>query len=457
MARRTFKRKKTLDFLFGEKHKAYIRRSHDCTYNVAEGAVRAGKTTDNVFAFAHEMKTHPDKLFLATGSTAANAMLNIGDGDGHGLEHIFRGQCRWGKYKGNACLYVKGPATGNRQKIVIFAGGALANSFKKIRGNSYGMWIATEINLHHDNTIKEANNRLLASKNRKLFWDLNPDHPKAPIYTDYLDKWEKQTKAGEMISGYNYEHFTIFDNDTITEQRKKEIISDYDPKSIWYQRDILGKRCIAEGLIYPLYAAEFQRDTRKNFRSTEYVQDMARKGKLISITIGVDFGGNGSGHAFVATAITEGYSRLIVLSSRRYLDKEMDPFRLGILFVEFFEMIVKLYGFVTNIYCDNADTTLINGLQKSMNDAGHGNMDVGAARKREINSRITATVRLMVQNRIWYTEDTESFQEAVSTAVWDGNEKTKNVRLDDGTSDIDTLDAFEYSFEREIRDIIDMG
>ena len=51
------------------------------------------------------------------------------------------------------------------------------------------MWIATEINIHHDNTIKEAFNRTLASHRRKFFWDLNPDHPNAPIYTDYIDKY----------------------------------------------------------------------------------------------------------------------------------------------------------------------------------------------------------------------------------------------------------------------------
>ena len=68
---------------------------------------------------------------------------------------IFRGQCRWTQYKGNDCLLINGPDTGYKDKIVIFAGGAASDSYKKIRGNSYGMWIATEINLHHDNTIKE--------------------------------------------------------------------------------------------------------------------------------------------------------------------------------------------------------------------------------------------------------------------------------------------------------------
>lgn len=136
MAKRTYHKKKTIQYNFGQKHIDYIRNCVDCTYNIAEGAVRAGKTVDNVYAFAHELETTPDKIHLATGSTAANAKLNIGDCNGMGLEYIFRGQCRWGKYKGNECLVIKGPKTKFKQKVVIFAGAALANSFKKIRGKT---------------------------------------------------------------------------------------------------------------------------------------------------------------------------------------------------------------------------------------------------------------------------------------------------------------------------------
>ena len=147
---------KTITYNFGQKHLDYIKKCHYNTYNIAEGAVRAGKTVDNVIAFAYELCRAPDKFHLATGSTMANAKLNIGDANGFGLEYIFRGQCRWSKYKDNDCLIIRGPYTNFEEKVVIFAGGKSSDSYKKIRGNSYGMWIATEINLHHDNTIKEA-------------------------------------------------------------------------------------------------------------------------------------------------------------------------------------------------------------------------------------------------------------------------------------------------------------
>lgn len=49
-----------IPYQFGEKHKAYMRRALSCTMNVAEGAVRSGKTVDNVFVFAHLLETTTD-------------------------------------------------------------------------------------------------------------------------------------------------------------------------------------------------------------------------------------------------------------------------------------------------------------------------------------------------------------------------------------------------------------
>ncbi|UWD43277.1 PBSX family phage terminase large subunit (plasmid) [Clostridioides difficile] len=438
----TVTKKKTIPFKFGDKHKEYIKCCASNTYNIAEGAVRAGKTVDNVFAFAHEIKTSKDKIHLATGSTSANAKLNIGDANGFGLEYIFRGQCHWGKFKGNECLYIKGISTKHKQKIVIFAGGAKADSYKKIRGNSYGMWIATEINLHHDKTIKEAFNRIIASTNRKIFWDLNPDNPNSFIYTEYIDNYKEKNESGELIGGYNYQHFTINDNITVTEERKREILTQYDVGSIWYKRDILGQRCVAEGLIYRLFA-----DNREEFNIKEKISG------LMEINIGVDFGGTGSGHSFVATGITRGCRDVIALSSERHFG-EIDPDKLGLLFVEFCLKIVNVYGSITCVYCDSAEQVLIRGLRSTAKKNGLGWLKIVNAYKSAINDRINLVSRLMAQGRFKYTDDCKTLEIALCSAVWDSKEITKNVRLDDGSSDIDTLDAFEYSIEKHITKFI---
>lgn len=439
------KKNKTINFKFSDKHKDYIRACTNNTYNIAEGAVRAGKTVDNVFAFAHEIKNTKDRIHIATGSTSANAKLNIGDANGFGLEYIFRGQCHWGKFKGNECLYIKGPSTKGKQRIVIFAGGAKQDSYKKIRGNSYGMWIATEINLHHDNTIKEVFNRTIAADKRKIFWDLNPDNPNAKIYKDYIDKYQEKYSKGTLIGGYNYEHFTIDDNINIPEERKEEIKSQYDKESIWYQRDILGKRCIAEGLIY----RKFANDPKK------YLIERNNITNLMKIIIGVDFGGTGSGHSFVATGYTFGFKGIVILASERHFGDDIDPDKLGVLFTDFVKKVNHKYGYAEIAYCDSAEQVLIRGLRNSSIKEGL-TLRIENAWKSSINDRINLTTRLIAQDRLKYTNDSETFREALCTAIWNPKEITKNERLDDGTSDIDTLDGFEYTIEREIRRLIEV-
>ena len=279
---------------FSEKHKAYIKGALKHRMCVAEGAIRSGKTIDHCIIAAAYLETAPDRFHLASGSTMANAKLNIGVCNGFGLENLFRGRCRWGKYRDNEALFIQ---TQTGEKIVIFVGAAKADSYKRILGNSYGLWIATEINEHYDSPdsrisfITVATGRQLAARRPFTLWDLNPSNPKAKIYEDYIDLYREKGLAG----GYLYEHFTIRDNATITEARLREIESQYDPNTVWYRRDILGERAVAEGLIYQQFADDPER----------FIIDGPPDGDPVRYAvIGVDFGGGTSAHAFCCLGFT---------------------------------------------------------------------------------------------------------------------------------------------------------
>jgi hypothetical protein len=76
------------------------------------------------------------------------------------------------------------------------------------------------------------------------------------------------------------------------------------------------------------------------------------------------------------------------------------------------------------------------------------------ALKRAINDRIRLINFLLKADRVvLIEEDTESLQEAWENAVWSQKEadKGEDVRLDDGTSDIDTCDAAEYTIEQDLK------
>ncbi|MBR1820445.1 MAG: PBSX family phage terminase large subunit [Clostridia bacterium] len=453
---------------FSDKHKRYIKEALKHRMCVAEGAIRSGKTIDHCIIAAAYLERTPDRFHLASGATIANAKLNIGVCNGFGLENLFRGRCRWGKYRDNEALFIR---THTGEKIVIFAGGGRADSYRRILGNSYGLWIATEINEHYDcadsrtSFVKVASGRQIAARQPLTLWDLNPCGPGAPIYRDYIDKYRKDRLAG----GYLYEHFTIRDNATITPERLREIESRYDVNSVWYRRDILGERAAAEGLIYRQFA-----DNPERFIVDGTAEGQALPGRVRSAAIGVDFGGGTSAHAFCCLGFTAGGAAInspsrpatvsafaeshgIVGNSSRGAVVVLDEYRQGealtpnALAADFVEFVQRCQArwLVTDVWCDSAEQTLINGLRAAA-AAARLPVNIGSALKKPINDRIRATCLLMGEGRFFVHRDCRDTIDALLNAVWDRGKPTQDVRLDDGTTNIDSLDAMEYALEREI-------
>ena len=422
---------------FSPKHKTYIKQALKHRMCVAEGAIRSGKTIDHCIIAAAYLEETPDKFHLASGSTIGNAKLNIGVCNGFGLENLFRGRCRWGKCRDNEALFIQ---TRTGEKVVIFVGGGKADSYKRILGNSYGLWIATEINEHFDSTdsrtsfVKVASGRQIAAQKPLTLWDLNPCNPKASIYEDYIDRYRAQGLAG----GYLYEHFTVRDNATITPERIAEIESRYDPSTVWYRRDILGERAVAEGLIYQLFADQPGR----------YIID-----KLPFIqraTIGVDFGGGTSAHAFCCLGYSGG--NIVVLDEYRE-QEALNPTKLQADFVDFAKRC-QMRWLVTDVWCDSAEQTLINGLRTAAAQARLP-VNIGNALKKPINDRIRALCILMGADRFKVHSGCKWTIDALKSAIWDSKHTTEDVRLDNGSTNIDSLDALEYAFERDIPVLIE--
>lgn len=313
--------------------------------------------------------------------------------------------------------------------------------------NSYGLWIATEINEHYDcddsktSFIKVALARQVASKEIKILWDLNPSSPKHKIYTQYIDKYSKDG----LLGGYNYAHFTIDDNLSISDERREEIKSMYDPNTIWYKRDIMGMRCVAEGLIYQDFADHTEKYLIKK-------EDIGTKYKLSHIKFGVDFGGNGSRHAFTCTGFTYGLRDVIPLKAKTYEGK-ITPDKLADLFVNFVKECYNEYNKGGDAYCDSAEQVLIAGLKSAVAKSSTP-VNVSNARKYPINQRINLTLKLMALGKLHIVEeDCKELVEALCQAVWNNKEGHEDERLDNNSYCVDILDSFEYSFEPHLNDL----
>lgn len=418
---------------FTKRQVEYFNRVKDCWLNVAEGGKRGGKNVLQTLAFCEELETHPEKLHLVAGVSTATAKLNILDCAGFGLYNYFEGRYRKGKYENRECIYIK---TKTGEKIILVSGGGKNGDEKLIKGNTYGMAYITEANECTEVFIQEVMDRTTSSKRRKIFHDLNPKHP-THWYYEKLHHHEQQ-QALNSNYGFNYGKFNIADNLSISDSQLKDIISTYDKKSIWYKRDIKGERCNAEGLIYRQFADNL----------SDYVIDDTKHHTFIKIVVGVDFGGNASKHSFVCCGITANYKELIVLENERIDATETDVIYLSKKYVEFIKMCYAKYNKAITSNCDSAEQVLIQSLRNASNNERLVN-HVGNASKIEIIDRIRALSLLISSKRFKVLKHCKQVINAITTAQWDL--KKPDTRLDDGTSDIDTMDALEYCFEKDIK------
>lgn len=424
---------------FSDKHKNYIKTALNYKQSVAEGAVRSGKTIDHCIIFSMYLETCEDKIHLASGSSLPNAKLNIGDCNGFGLEHIFRGRCRWGKYKSNEALFVQ---TKTGEKIVIFTGGGKSDSYKSILGNSYGGWIATEINEHYDcedsrtSFIKVAMARQIASVHPFTLWDLNPSNPNADIYKNYIDKFMG-------LDWYRYEHFNIFDNATMSQERIEEIQNKYDMNSVWYKRDILGERMVAEGLVFPYFANDCKPYL---FKYQHLKEKMKEQGKRFShLIIGVDFGDNGSKYSWHLTGFTNNWDYMWALDEGDMAKSNaIDATKFCKAFVRFYKRCIECYGYVEWIFPDSASNTLINTLRAYFYAEGLDGSIIAPVKKNELTDRPITVDSLLVTGRLKIEEHCKNLINALSELVWD---EKKDIPKDENVNNInDDWDSFCYTF-----------
>ena len=234
---------------------------------------------------------------------------------------------------------------------------------------------------------------------------------------------------------------TIDDNPFLPPEFVAQLKKEY-AGTVYYKRFILGQWAAAEGSCFPLFAAQPDR----------YIIRDADVPAIMFANIGVDFGGGTSGHAFQCVGFTFRYGEMVILDEY-FNQNALDPQTLETEFVDFVRKCAKRY-IIANVYCDSAEQTLINGLR---NAAARSGLNVGIydSQKKPINERIRAACKLQGADRFKILEHCRITIDAYASAVYDGRNATADVRLDNGTSNIDTLDATEYAYEREIYDLCD--
>lgn len=432
---------------FSDRYVQYYIRCFSNQINCLEGAYRAGKSVINIYSFANYLEYCVDKIHLVSGASVATARLNVSDCNGLGLSYIFRGRCKTGKYEGNECLRIKSKAG---EKIVVFVGGGQSGSYKKIQGLSFGSWLSVELaNLYISNDekcfIDMALSRLTQSHDLKVWWDLNPVYPSHNVYKKYLDNYENQQTEGNFYGGYNFMRCSLFDNTALSDEQRMSFLSKYpDKNSMEYQRYIMGNRACAEGLIFSNFAKD---------KSPWIVDDLSKFCQSVQkqfISIGVDFGGNGSDTTFVATLFYNNYHGICIVASDKLImaGGESDAkdfhnkFKEFILFVSSLGICPIRYAFG-----DCADPVMVSEMRNVVKELKLVNqIRVLDCQKHTIKKRID-TKKVLMSTMHWFVyKDAITVIESTETQVWDNREGHEDERLDNGSVDIDTADAEEYSW-----------
>ena len=271
----------------------------------------------------------------------------------------------------------------------------------------------------------------------KVWMNCNPEGPHHYIREEFLLPEKAKEKRVYHL------HFMMKDNLSLSVKRREAYERSWSHGSVFYKRFILGLWVAADGLIYQQFA-----DNVKDYLITE---KWLTNNEIVYATIGVDFGGTKSAHSFTLTGFTKGYNQVVVLDEY-YCRKRINPKQLQDDFIDFVKRAQMNYK-VYEAYCDNAEQTLIAGLEMACIQACVG-IEIKNALKGSINDRIAFYNGLIAQKRWKIMQHCRHIIEAFEQAVYDDKKKNMDVRLDDGLMNVDSLDSTEYSTESVQEDIL---
>lgn len=383
--------------------------------NILEGSVRSGKTWISAVMWGFWVAASPrDGAYLMAGKTLTTLRRNV-------LEPMcgLFGKCfTYSLSKKEARLF------GRR---VYLEGAANAQAESKIRGMTLNGAYCDELSLFPEEFFAMLLSRLSVS-GAKLLATTNPDNPGHWLKRNYLDN-----SSIDLLDI----KFTLEDNPYLPPEYVRALKTEYT--GVYYDRFILGNWVAAEGRIYEDFSD-------KCLISPAELKSQLSVSPLMTSVVGVDYGGNKSASAFVHTGYDAGFQNVYVLSEH-YDKRNLSAESLIAAFSEFICSEKERFPTLCISCCDSAEQLLIKSFRSAVN------IEVRNAMKKQVSTRINMVNRLISAGRLHISTECPHLIEALKTALWDEHSIHQDVRLDDGSTNIDSLDAFEYSIERFEREL----
>lgn len=209
-------------------------------YLICDGAVRSGKTVCMTIAFILWAMAYQDGAnFAICGKTVMNAERNVV------LPFLaldaFKGKAEY--HRMDRCLEVH--INGRRNRFYVF-GGKDERSYTLIQGITLAGVFLDEVALMPKSFVDQALARTLTYAGKKIWFNCNPE---SRLHW-FNQEWIIPADEGER-KGVKHIHFLMSDNPIMGDAEIAEAERMFS--GIFYQRYILGRWVMAEGLIYDMF------------------------------------------------------------------------------------------------------------------------------------------------------------------------------------------------------------
>ena len=382
---------------------------------ICDGAVRSGKTITMIIAFALWAMSHFDKTnFAICGKTVSSAERNV-------LKPFmqFEGLPFDLSYKITARILTV--RCGKKENYFYIFGGKDESSYALIQGTTLAGVLFDEVALMPQSFVDQAIARTLSYENAKIWFNCNPESPNHWFYKNWITDGEKESK---------HLHFLMEDNPTLSKEaisRAKKLYT-----GVFYERYILGRWVRAEGIIF--------KDLASNPK--KYMVSKDELPSLRDISMGADWGGNGSAHALTCTAIGADNCVYVLKSSKKQAPdvalEELSEWVYG-----FLNYVEQGYGLGKPLYVDECNCDHIDVIINSLNEKGR--YIFAKTYKPPLADRVFLYSILLADGRLKFVSgETEDLISEMQNMVYD-DKHAETIPLDDGTMQIDTYDSLTYS------------
>lgn len=363
------------ELILSDKYKKFLKTTAPVEF--LEGTTYAGKTTVGAIKFLLRVAKSPKKQHIISGLDTGTIEKNILNKE-LGVLDIFSGLLEYNPNgKGAESLPHLIFHTKKGDKIIYVLGYDNRARWKKALGGQYGCLYIDEINVADMEYVREASMRC-----DYLMATLNPDNPELPIYKEYINcarplpeyAHDGPVELLNMLNepaktGWVWWYFSFDHNASLSEEKKRQIISNVPAGTKIYKNKILGLRGKTTGLVFTNF------DRHRHLICEDEAQKLIRTNKqqreyFVKFSAGLDTAYSSKSPDTIAMTYigVTNLGRCLLLEEKIYNNAELSepiaPSDTVVNYIAFLDRCRDKWGACRDVFIDSADQATITEFKK---------------------------------------------------------------------------------------------